>query len=128
MKHFRHIFLFLTGLFLVVESSAQNQKGHRHHTLIRTAYYISFSGAKSLVDVQRLSDSISAMKYVTEFKARYKPESGMGEIMVVAELKFKIQDRYTDFDDGRVKKILDGYGYIFRDISVVQLSNEEKDE
>jgi hypothetical protein len=128
MTQSRHIILFLFGLFFVLEASAQHKKGHAHYTQLRTAYYISFTGAKSLADVQQLSDSIYAMKYVDGFKARFKPENNLGEIIVVAVIKAKVFDRYTDFDDGRVKKILDDYGFVFEDISVVQLSNEEKEE
>jgi hypothetical protein len=116
MNGFRSLFLTISCLFVALACTAQ-KKGN-HLTRTKTAYYYSFSGASSLTAVSQLSDSIYAIPGVTEFKPRYKPESGQAEIMVVVVEKRSGPESRPQFNAINVKKIIGEYGFDFMNMTI----------
>ena len=124
MRICRPLLFFLLFLYAGAQAFAQHGRMHTE----KTVYYFAFNGAHSLQDVQLVRDSIMPLPGVIEFKPRYKPESGLSEIMVVVVEKLNGPEARPQFNEVRVKNILWSFGYSLTNLTTQHIKEHEDEK
>jgi hypothetical protein len=115
----RIYFLALLAVFAMFSFSLNAQNSTVPQTVKKTFFY-SFENASSELQIEALKRNVSFLKGVTEVKSEYKPEKGMGQIMVVVIEQSRASEGDKLFDITQLKAAI-----IQNNLSPLELTQEE---
>jgi hypothetical protein len=115
----RIYFLALLAVFAMSSFSLNAQNSTVPQTVKKTFFY-SFENASSESQIEALKRNVSFLKGVTEVKSEYKPEKGMGQIMVVVIEQSRASEGDVLFDITKLKAAI-----IQNNLSPLELTQEE---
>jgi len=115
----RIYFLALLAVFAMFSISVKAQNPTVPQTVKKTFFY-SFENVSSETQIESLKRNVSFFKGVTEVKSEYKPEKGMGQIMVVVIEKTRTAEGDVLFDITQLKAAI-----IQNNLSPLELTQEE---
>ncbi len=79
----------------------------KNYEKITTYYYYSFTGVTSQEQVNTIEKEMSALQYVESTKAKYKPEKGAAQVMLVVVTESGSgENNRQDFATGMLKQIV----------------------
>lgn len=110
MKKFSLLFsLFFT--FLSLNIFSQQHSGGLSKKEITTLHYYTFEANVSQDKLDDLEKALASLEFVTEAKVKYKPEKGMGQVIMVVKQPQVTSENQKEFSPTIIKKTLINMGF-----------------
>jgi hypothetical protein len=106
----KHTFLYLIFTFLSLHIFSQ-QPGAIGKKEITTLHYYTFEANASQDRLNALEQALSGLEFVTEAKVKYKPEKGMGQVIMLVKQPVVTSENQKEFSPTIIKKTLINMGF-----------------
>ena len=111
MKNWSYLVLvlsFLTSTPLFAQQRVNTSTSQENKTI----HYYSFEAKNTNQDVlNNLEETLSRFDFVTQAKVKYKPENGMGQIIVLVTQPLITSENQAEFQPTQLKKTLINFGF-----------------
>lgn len=114
----------ITQLLVVLSIFSFTAKSQTKPTLTKTMYSYTFTGLESSMDVEKISQEIETLKGVTICKAVLKPETQVGQFVVVVEEYSRTTEGEVMFEITDLKKIIIQNGLVPNELTIEPFSNQ----
>lgn len=111
MKNCAH---FVLVLFTLASTHLFSQQRASTSTSqeIKTIHYYSFEAKNTNQEVlNNLEETLSHIDFVTQAKVKYKPENGMGQLIVLVTQPVITSENQAEFQPTTLKKTLINFGF-----------------
>lgn len=110
--------LTIVLLFFTLSAASQTKA-----ELTKTMYSYSFTGLESTVDMDKVTKEIEALKGVTICKSVLKPETKVGQLVVIVEEYPRASEGQEMFEITDLKKIITQNGLVPNELTIEPFSN-----
>lgn len=113
----------LTSLTIVLLFFALTAQSQTKAELTKTLYSYSFTGLESTIDMDRVTKEIEDLKGVTICKSVLKPETKVGQLIVIVEEYPRASEGQEMFEITDLKKIITQNGLVPNELTIEPFSN-----
>lgn len=105
------LLFFYFSIFCFSQTFAQQKHPGTTKEIIKTHYY-TFQAQVNDERIIELEQALSKLEFITQAKVKYKPEKGMGQLMVISSNPQVIRENQKEFSPTILKKTLINLGFM----------------